>query len=150
MKKEMKTVEEKLIEKCKSIIKFDVARICQPMKRMYLIIGFNRNTKDYSGQWIKNGEPINFDYVEEKVVASGDTCEELIASVKEYKRLSKMSWEEYFKTVYKVFYGSMTTAYGPSFIEADSPAEGKERNILNLYPADKIKIKKKKIPNCFF
>ena len=102
-----------LIERCKAIVEFDVARISHPMGTMYLIIGFWKNTKeDKSSQWLKNGEPINFDYVEEKIIASGKTDEELIASVEEYKRLSKMSWEEYFKTV----------------------AEGKERNILNLYP----------------
>lgn len=103
---------EALIERARAIIEFDVARISKPMGRMYLIIGFNKNTKNDAGQWVKNGEPINFDYVEEKIVASGSTEEELIASVREYKRLSGMSWEDYFRAV----------------------AEGKERNILNLIP----------------
>lgn len=98
----METIEDysKLIDKCRSIIKFDVARICKPLKRMYLIIGFNKNTKDdAASQWILNGKPINFGYVEEKIVASGNTEDELIDSVKEYDRLSKMSWEEYFNAV---------------------------------------------------
>ena len=103
---------ESLIERARAIIEFDVARISRPMGRMYLIIGFNKNTKDDAGQWVKNGEPINFDYVEEKIVASGANEEELIESVKEYKRLCGMSWEDYFKAV----------------------AEGKERNILSLIP----------------
>jgi hypothetical protein len=29
--------------------------------------------------------------------------------------------------IYKVFYGSMTATYGPSFIEADSPEQAKRR-----------------------
>lgn len=88
-----------LIARCRSIINCDVARISKPIKRMYLIIGFNKNTKDDSGQWVKDGKPFNFDYVDEHIIASGDTEDELIASVEEYKRLSNMSWEEYFKAV---------------------------------------------------
>jgi hypothetical protein len=29
--------------------------------------------------------------------------------------------------IYKVFYGSMTATYGPSFIEADTPEEAKRK-----------------------
>ena len=84
-----------LINKCKEIVKCDAARIIKPLDRMFLIIGFNRNTKDDSGQFIKNGEPFDFDYVQETVIASGDTNEELIANVKEYQRLCGITWEQY-------------------------------------------------------
>jgi len=90
---------KEIIEKAKAIIEFDVARISKLMGRMYLFIGFKKNTKDDVGQWLKNGEPIDFDYLEEKIIASGDNEEELIESVKKYKRLCGMSWEEYFKAV---------------------------------------------------
>ncbi|MGV8086382.1 MAG: hypothetical protein ACP5N1_02005 [Candidatus Woesearchaeota archaeon] len=87
-----------LVEKCRELIKCDTARITTPMNKMYLIIGFNRNTKDDSGQWIdNNGNKFDFDYVAEKVIASGHTPEELLESVKEYNRLDKISWEDYFK-----------------------------------------------------
>ena len=86
-----------LINKCREIVKCDTARISKPGDRMFLIIGFNRNTKDDPGQFIKNGEPYDFDYVQETVIASGDTEAELIVNVKEYQRLCGITWEQYFK-----------------------------------------------------
>ena len=90
---------EILIEKCRKIVECDTARISQPLKdgKMFFIIGFNRNTKDNEGQWLKNGEPFDFDYTEEHTVASGYTEKELIKDVKKYKRLCGMTWEQYFK-----------------------------------------------------
>ena len=64
---------------------------------MFLIIGFNRNTKDDEGQWVdENGVRKDWDYVQESVIASGFTEDELIASTVEYVRLCGMTWEEYF------------------------------------------------------
>ena len=65
----------------------DTARISFPVKTYFLIIGHNRNTKDDHGQWTRNGEPLNFDYVAEKDIASGKTLGKLWESVKHYKRL---------------------------------------------------------------
>ena len=91
-------MNDNLIAKCKEIIEFDTARIIKPIDKMFLIIGFNRNTKNDDGQkWLFNDETKDFDYVQESVIASGCTEEELINSVKEYKRLCGMSWEEYFE-----------------------------------------------------
>lgn len=86
-----------LIEKCKEIVKCDTARISKPLDRMFFIIGFNRNTKDDPGQFIKNGEPYDFDYVQENVIASGYSDDELIENVKEYQRLCGITWEQYFQ-----------------------------------------------------
>lgn len=77
----------------------DTARISEAGGKKYLIIGTNQNTKDDPGQWVKNGMPIDFDYVSEKIVASGITESELLESAREYKRLSGMTWEEYFREV---------------------------------------------------
>lgn len=88
----------KLIKKCREVVKCDTARISRPLVdgKMYLIIGFNRNTKDDEGQYIdENGVRKDFDYTQESVVASGFTEEELITSVKEYVRLSGMTCEDY-------------------------------------------------------
>ncbi len=80
------------------------ARIIKSTDKMFLIIGQNRNTKDDQGQWEKDGEPIDFDYVKEQVIASGGTERELIESANEYKRLSELSWEDYFdERMKKVF-----------------------------------------------
>ena len=91
-------MEKKLIAKCREIIECDTARISKPLDRMFLIIGFNRNTKENkTSRWERNGKPFHFDYVEEKIIASGNTEKELIESVKEYKRLGSISWEEFLK-----------------------------------------------------
>jgi len=87
---------KKLIKKCRDIIECDAARISYPGDTLFLIIGFNRNTKQDEGQWFNNEKRIDFDYVQEKVVASGKTEEELLSSVKEYACLLKMSMKEYF------------------------------------------------------
>lgn len=88
---------DELISRCREIVKCDSARISKPCDRMFFIIGFKRNTKNDSGQFIKNGEPYDFDYVSETVIASGYTDEELISNVKEYQRLCGITWEQYFK-----------------------------------------------------
>jgi len=86
-----------ILNECREYIKCDTARISKPGDKMFFIIGFNRNTKDDEGMWVnEHNERIDFDYVEEHVVASGQTKDELIESIKEYVRLSDMTWEEYF------------------------------------------------------
>lgn len=73
----------------------DSIRIVEYGDLKFLLLGWNRNTKDGSDQWFKNGQPFDFDYVEEKVVASGATDEELHKSAQEYVRISKLTMEEY-------------------------------------------------------
>src|SRR5208282_1500344 len=90
-------MKDKLIPRFIKMFGCDTARIADPMGTKFLIIGWNRNTRDDADQWTKNGEPINFDYVKEMVVASGRTYTQLIVSAKEYKRLSEMGMEDYLK-----------------------------------------------------
>ena len=75
----------------------DTARISEVGGKKFLIIGTRKNTKDDPGQWVKDGEPIDFDYVAERIVASGETDAELMESAREYKHLSQLTWEEYFR-----------------------------------------------------
>lgn len=91
-----------LSSKCMEIVECDTARIRKFDEwlggKMFLIIGFNRNTKDNPGQWVdEHGNERDWDYVEEKTVASGKTEAELIESAEEYKRLCGMSILEYLK-----------------------------------------------------
>ena len=91
-----------LLKRCREIIECDTARISRPLVdgRMYLIIGFNRNTKDDSGQYVdENGVRKDFDYIKESIVASGFTEDELIASAKEYVKIQGMTWEDYFGNI---------------------------------------------------
>lgn len=87
---------EDLIKKCREVVKCDTARISKPLDRMFFIIGFNRNAKDDPWQYIKNGEPYDFKYVQENVIASGNSDIELLENVKEYQRLCGITWEQYF------------------------------------------------------
>ena len=91
-----------LLKRCREIVECDTARISRPLVdgRMYLIIGFNRNTKDDSGQYVdENGVRKDFDYIKESIVASGFTEDELIASAKEYVKIQGMTWEDYFGNI---------------------------------------------------
>ena len=99
-----------LSSKCMKIIECDTARISKVCDTLFLIIGFNRNTKDDPGQWVEikeNGtrENRDWDYINENTVASGKTEKELISSAEEYKRLCGMTMTEY---LFKDNHGSNT------------------------------------------
>ena len=89
----------KSIEKwCKEHVRCDTCRISTPSRKMFLIIGFVRNTGQDEGFWVnEEGEKKDWDYVQEQVIASGETEEELKASVLEYVRLSDMTMADYLK-----------------------------------------------------
>lgn len=82
-----------LISRAKRMFKCDTARITSPCGRHFLVIGWKKNTKTEResgrdvGQWYRNGEPIDFDFVNEQVIANGRTLTSLWNSVKHYKRL---------------------------------------------------------------
>lgn len=78
------------------MFKCDTARITQPMETMFLVIGTKRSTrtdkKNGRGVWTnERGNEKHFTYVEERVIASGDTAKELTASAKHYKRVCGMT-----------------------------------------------------------
>lgn len=93
-------MSEKLERKFKKMFRCDSVRISQPLGVMFLIIGFKRHTKDdLKTYWEKDGKRIEFEYLAEKVIASGESEAELLVSAKEYKRLCGMTWEQYFQEV---------------------------------------------------
>ena len=67
-------------------------RIIRAGDTLFLILG---NKKRSEGEWFKSTpsglEPMNFDYIEEQVVASGLTLSALEKSAKAYKQLLKES-----------------------------------------------------------
>ena len=71
----------------KRMFKCDTERIHRFPSKMFLIICWNRNTRQDSGQWTRNGVPFDFDYVREQTIASGKTEKELEASARRYKKL---------------------------------------------------------------
>ena len=83
----MASSEQTVLWRIKRLLGVEHARISHPGLRMFLIVGRTRSTGDDIGQWIRNGRPIDFSYVEEKVVASGGDFNELMASARKYKRL---------------------------------------------------------------
>lgn len=68
---------------------------------MFLILGWKSNTAadrakyPDAGQWERDGEPFDFDYVREEVVASGDTDDELIKSAEFYHSLQGKTMADY-------------------------------------------------------
>ena len=97
----MLTVKEsgKLIQRFKKMFGCDTARILSPLgKTMFLLIGKTKNTAIEKkkrlgyGQWRHKGIPIDFDYVHEETVASGNTKQELLASARQYKKLLSKSY----------------------------------------------------------
>lgn len=66
---------------------------------MFVVAGWDRNTKDDLGQWFCDGKAVDFSYLEERCIASGRTEDELIASVEHYKKLLNMTWDDYFKSL---------------------------------------------------
>ena len=80
---------QRMVRRAVELFGCDTARISSPCGHHYLILGWNWNTKTERecGQWHRNGEPINFDYVHEQVIANGATLNELWKSAKHYKRL---------------------------------------------------------------
>ena len=90
---------ETIILKAKELFKCETARIESYQGAMFLIIGEIRNTKDDPGFWTdENGERLDdWDYLHEICVASGIDIESLEKDMIYYKRLSEMSWEDYFK-----------------------------------------------------
>lgn len=99
----IKDHDEVLSKKCREIIPCDTARISKVGDKLFLLIGFNRSTKDDKDSFAHNGDGvrIDWDYVEEHCVAYGNTEEELIDSAKEYQRLCGMTMEEYLKELVK-------------------------------------------------
>jgi hypothetical protein len=73
----------------------DHDRISAPQETMFAIVGYLCSTEDDAGQWTKNGEPIDFEYHSEHIVGSGETFQELREAVRDYKRLTMLSMEEY-------------------------------------------------------
>ena len=76
-----------LIKRTINLLSCDTARISSPCRKHFMIIGYNRNTKDDEGQWIKNGKPFDFNYIHEITIASGKTLKELWKNVKYYNKL---------------------------------------------------------------
>ncbi len=88
--------ENELLGQFAAMFDCDTARIVSPLGTLFLIIGHKRSTKNnpITARWLRNGKPYDFEYIEEKVVASGVTLEELTASAKEYKRRLGMTMME--------------------------------------------------------
>ena len=73
-----------LLSRTQRLLRCDHVRISKPKEKMFCIIGWNRRSE---GVWInQEGQRQYFDYVEEKVVASGYTFRQLWADTWRYWR----------------------------------------------------------------
>lgn len=84
--------------KFKEMFECDVTEVRKITDTWFLILGWNRNTKEDKGiQSFRNGEPFDFAYVERHCVASGKNLRELRKSAELYKELTGISWKDYFE-----------------------------------------------------
>jgi hypothetical protein len=96
----------------KSMFQCDEFRIAKYSGKMFLILGWRRNTSQDEERWVRvnssfrDGQPVDFNYLREKVIASGHTEAELFKSAKEYKRISGMSMVEYLQELIGDRHGS--------------------------------------------
>ena len=82
--------DSRFVEAVKVLLECDTARIFKPLDRLFLIIGFNKDTQDNQfAAWFEEGKRVDFKYVAEQTVASGDSLKELWRNACRYKRLSK-------------------------------------------------------------
>lgn len=80
----------KQIRRYKKMFGCDSVRISRPAKDMYLILGWEKDTRyDTYGTWYKDGKPYHFKYIDERVVARGRTHRMLLKDAKRYKKLIK-------------------------------------------------------------
>jgi len=87
-----------VVLRLRDLLEADTARVSSPLgPRMFLVIGHRRSTRDDPGHWedADGNRMLDWEYVDEKVVASGETEEELIASAQEYQRLFGMTMADY-------------------------------------------------------
>ena len=91
----MSKTQEAITEYCRREFLCDAVRFTRPGGRWFLVIGYRRITEEDPGQWYRNGEPYDFDYLAETVVASGGTLRELWDSARAYNRLLGLTMEEY-------------------------------------------------------
>lgn len=84
-------------EKIQNLFECDNVRIISPVDTFYAIIGEKTSTKTDLGQCMKNGSPVDFEYLDETIVGMGETLNDLLEAVKEYKELSEMSMEEFLR-----------------------------------------------------
>jgi hypothetical protein len=86
------SVENRLIALAKKLFGCDTARLSKPLGKMFLIVGYAKSTKTSGGTWIRHdGERIDFDYTEEKCIASGVTVKELAHCMRRYKKLEGLN-----------------------------------------------------------
>jgi hypothetical protein len=59
-------------------------RIISPVDTFYVIIEEEKSTKNDPGQWLKNDNPVDFEYLDETIIGCGETLKDLLDSAKEH------------------------------------------------------------------
>lgn len=83
----------------------DEIRISRFFDTMFALVGNEVSTEDGPGQWVDKrregpDKEVDFEYLKETLVASGDTVQELWKSTLDYRRIEPMTQEEYLVEVF--------------------------------------------------
>lgn len=93
--------EQQLLDWAKRYFRCSATRLSSFPSKHFLIIGRRRSTRqdgrEGKGIWYRDGKPHHFYYLEESIVGSGATLDEVKASAKEFKRLAGMSMNEWLR-----------------------------------------------------
>jgi hypothetical protein len=76
--------KSKLLSKVKKLFNCDEVRILRPTYTIFVLVG---NWKRSEGEWSKNGEPFDFDFLKEEIVGRGRTYAKCWKDCKLYKKL---------------------------------------------------------------
>jgi len=122
-------MKKELLEKITSMFECDTARISKPGDKLFLLVGWKRSTTDQKEtHWEKYGTRIDFDYIEEKLVATGVNTEELIKDAEYSKRLEK-------KVLGGLFSGEIVFIMrNENFIKESNAPEKVKQKALEILP----------------
>ena len=98
--------KKEIIKKTIDLIKCDDARISSPTGTHFMIIMFNKNTKDDPSY--RRTTCADFNYTKQRVIAHGATYKSLWESIKDYHELSQMDWKDYIDKKFSLFNSTIT------------------------------------------
>lgn len=86
--------QSEIVAYCKRELLCDSARFTYLGEKIFLVVGWRKATEQGNGQWYRNGEPWDFDYLEEHCIAVGHTLDEVMRHARYFNMLEGVDREE--------------------------------------------------------